>query len=222
MISGCTSAPRKLERMKSTSAFTAARLCCVPPWSTKRLPSFARLGMLARLHERGIRSEDVLENVLCVACRADAEDLERCPGRLDLRPQLVEDVDRVLDRIALRELVGLAEHVAVGREQNALGRRGPAVEADERLDRLAAPERRRGEFLGTVLTPERLEVFIRRAQTGAAGGRFLLEPAHVDVVFERGRAEISPHGRVLVLAELDRAERREVLRVLRRLDQGFR
>ena len=33
--------------MKSTSALTTARLYCVPPCSTKRVPSAARFGMLA-------------------------------------------------------------------------------------------------------------------------------------------------------------------------------
>jgi hypothetical protein len=47
MISGSTPAPRKFERMKSTSAFTAARLCWVPPCSTNLVPSLARFGMLA-------------------------------------------------------------------------------------------------------------------------------------------------------------------------------
>ena len=47
MISGFLPAARKLLWMKSTSAFTTAKLFCVPPCSTKREPSAARLGMLA-------------------------------------------------------------------------------------------------------------------------------------------------------------------------------
>src|ERR1700722_5050573 len=47
MISGFLPAARKLLLMKSTSAFTTAMLFCVPPCSTKRVPSAARFGMLA-------------------------------------------------------------------------------------------------------------------------------------------------------------------------------
>ena len=46
-ISGSWSCPLKLSRMKSTWAFTAARFRCVPPWSTKRVPSLARFGAFA-------------------------------------------------------------------------------------------------------------------------------------------------------------------------------
>ena len=47
IISGCRPAARKLFRIKSTSALTTARLFCVPPCNTNRVPSAARFGMLA-------------------------------------------------------------------------------------------------------------------------------------------------------------------------------
>src|SRR5262249_15447475 len=56
------------------------------------------------------------------------------------------------------------------------------------------------------------------AQTLAAGRSLLLEPPDVDVARERLRPQIPPDCIVLVLAELDRAERRKVLSVVRRLD----
>ena len=45
MTSALTSLPLKRDSMKSTCAFTAARLYCVPPCSRKRVPSAARFGI---------------------------------------------------------------------------------------------------------------------------------------------------------------------------------
>jgi len=47
VISGALPVPLKRSLMKSTCAFTAARLFCVPPCRMKRVPSSARLGILA-------------------------------------------------------------------------------------------------------------------------------------------------------------------------------
>ena len=65
--------------------------------------------------------EDVLENVFGVAGGADAEDFEGCSLALDLFAQLLEHLDGVLDRIAVGELVGLAEDLAVGSEHGCFG-----------------------------------------------------------------------------------------------------
>ncbi len=45
MTSAGTSLPLKRDSMKSTCAFTAARLYCVPPCSRKRVPMAERLGI---------------------------------------------------------------------------------------------------------------------------------------------------------------------------------
>ena len=44
---GCTSLPLKRDSMKSTCDLTAARLCWVPPCSTKLVPRLARFGIWA-------------------------------------------------------------------------------------------------------------------------------------------------------------------------------
>ena len=144
-----------------------------------------RLGMSHRLDECRVGRQHVLQNVFRVSGRAHAEHFERRPLRLDLFAQLVEDVDRVLDGIAFRELIGLAQHVAVGRQQHALGGGGPAIEADERRHLIAGGKCCRREPLGRVMTLEGLELFRRGAQTAPAGRRLLFQPTHIDVALER-------------------------------------
>ena len=141
--------------------------------------------MSHRLDECRVGRQHVLQNVLRVSGRAHAEHFERRPLRLDLFAQLVEDVDRVLDGISFRELIGLAQHVAVGRQQHALGGGGPAIEPDERRNLIAGGKCCRREPLGRVMTLEGLELFRRGAQTAPAGRRLLFQPTHIDVALER-------------------------------------
>ena len=63
-------------------------------------------------NERYIGVQDVFENILSIAGGGYPEHLHLGALRLDLSAQLLEHVDGVLDGIAARQLVGLAQHIA--------------------------------------------------------------------------------------------------------------
>src|SRR5262245_41008326 len=103
------------------------------------------------LDECNVRIEHIAEAVVGVSGGADAEYFHLRALRLDLSAQVLEVVDRVLDGVPVRELVGLAENIAVFGEKDGLGRGGSAVETDEAGDGASGLEGGRGEGLGTVL-----------------------------------------------------------------------
>src|SRR6185295_6526439 len=73
-------------------------------------------GVSDRLHNRYVRSQDVLEEVLAVAGdrqRADAHE----PGGADLPEQLLG----VLDGVSLRQGITTEEELPIGREDDRLG-----------------------------------------------------------------------------------------------------
>ena len=73
-----------------------------------------------RLDDVHVGAHALLEHVGRVAGRAEAHDLElRLLIDLDVVAELREELLRVLDRVALRELVGLAEDLAVSRSRRA-------------------------------------------------------------------------------------------------------
>ena len=71
------------------------------------------LSMRDRFHQRHVCVQHIFEDVFGVAGRSHAENLERRALALDLLAQLLEHLDRVLDRIAIRKLIGLAKNFAV-------------------------------------------------------------------------------------------------------------
>ena len=73
----------------------------------------AGLGVRDGLDERGVGADHVLQNVLGVAGGADAEDLQLGALIANLPIELLQHLDRVLDRVALRELIGLGEDAAL-------------------------------------------------------------------------------------------------------------
>jgi hypothetical protein len=80
-----------------------------------------RLGVSYGLYQCHICVKHVFQNVLGVAGGGDSQDLELGILRFDLSAQILEHLDRVLNRIAVRELIGLAENVAAIVEQHSLG-----------------------------------------------------------------------------------------------------
>ena len=76
-----------------------------------------RLGVRDGLDQRHVGVQHVFEDVLGVSGRADAQHFQLRALSFHLVAQVLEHLDRVLDRIAVRELVGLAENVAVFVEQ---------------------------------------------------------------------------------------------------------
>ena len=72
-----------------------------------------RLGVRHGFNQGDVGRQHALQNVLGVAGRAHAEDFQMRALRFNLLAQILEEVDRVLDRVALGELVGFREHLAV-------------------------------------------------------------------------------------------------------------
>ena len=100
----------------------------------------------------------------------------------DLLGNFGDDFLGVLDRIAARKLVSLAEDVAVLVDQHGLGRGGATVDADEAFDHLSGREGGRDEFLLGVAALEVVELFRRfRQRLGAALLGFFLDTAFGDV-----------------------------------------
>ena len=103
----------------------------------------------------------LFEHVGRVAGRAEAHHLELGALIGDERLELREELLRVLDRVALRELVGLAEDLAVlVVDDDGLARRRAAVEADDGADLLARLERRRDELRDLVELAEVVELLL--------------------------------------------------------------
>ena len=172
--------------------------------------------------QRHVGFEHVFQHVLGVAGGADSEHLQRRALRFDLLAQRREHVDGVLDRIAVGKLVRLAEHIAGIGEQHGFGGSRAAVDADESSDHRAGRKGRALEPGDRVLLLEFPSSSSDALSPAAAGLCFLRLPAYRDVVFQTLGADVNADVGVFILAELDCAECRKVLRVLRNLDQIFR
>ena len=98
-----------------------------------------RLRVRDGLHQRHVRAQHLAENVLGVAGRAHAENLQpRAAIHFHLSAQIAKHLNRVRNRIALGEPIGLGQHLAARRQQHGLGGGGAAVQADEGFHLLAA------------------------------------------------------------------------------------
>jgi hypothetical protein len=172
--------------------------------------------------QRRISLQDVLQDVFRIAGRADAQHFERGACRLYLPTQAVEHVDGVLDRVPLRQLIDLAEDVAVGGQQDRLGGRRTAVEADEAANNLAALEGRGRESLRLVRLAEGDQLLLGFTEPLATRCRLLRFTTLGDVVLEAGAPDVAANRALLIARELHRTERGEVLRVGGHLDQRFR
>ena len=86
-------------------------------------------------NQRHIRLENVFENVFRVAGRRNTQHFEFCVLAFDLPAPTLEHIDRVLDRIAVRELVRLAEDRAVFIEENRFCGSRSTVDSDEAAHR---------------------------------------------------------------------------------------
>ena len=80
-----------------------------------------RFGVRDGLDQGHVSLENIFQNVFGIAGGGDPENFEFRVLVFHLGPQALEHFDRVLDRIAVRELVGLAENRAVFVEQYRLG-----------------------------------------------------------------------------------------------------
>ena len=171
------------------------------------------------LDDRRVGPEHVVEDVLGVAGRADAEDLELAALRLDLLPEIGEELLGVDDRVALGELVDLAEDLAALAEENRLRGGRAAVDADVGADRRLGGEGLGLEARRLVLLEEALELLGGLREAGPPRLLLLDELALGQVPLELLRAGVDADVIVLGLAVLDRADRRVVLGVVRDEDQ---
>ena len=175
-----------------------------------------------RFDQRNVRIENIAKDIFCVAGGTDAEHFHFCALRLHLLAQLVEHLDRVLNRIAIRQLIGLAENLAVLAQQDSFGRSGTAVDSNKSRHYLSRRKSRRDELLPAVSRPKLLQFIAAGDQTLAAGDSFLLGAAVLDVPAQFFGAEIPAHFPLFVLAKLNRSKGCEVLRIFGNLDQIFR
>ena len=115
----------------------------------------AGFGVRHGLHQRGVGADHVLQNVLGVAGGADAQNLQLHALVANLAVELLQHLDRVFDRVALRKLVGLGQNAAlvILRDQHGLGGSGSAVDAHEPFHHFARLEGGGVELLGAGTWP---------------------------------------------------------------------
>ena len=141
-----------------------------------------RLGVGHGLDQRYVCMQNIFQDVLGIAGRGYAQHFEFGALRFHLSAQVFKHFDGVLNRIAVRKLVGLAQDGAVFIEQHRLGRRGTSVNADEASDCAAFLKSCRREFLTAIGFLEDRKVLRLLHQSLAARFRLLLLPAKFDVL----------------------------------------
>src|SRR5262249_48881300 len=113
-----------------------------------------------RLDDVDVGTHALLEHVSGVARRSESDALENGALILDVGAKLQEQLLRVLDGVALRELVGLAYDGALLVDEHRFRGGGTAVEADDGADRLSALELHRGELGDGVDLLELLDLVV--------------------------------------------------------------
>src|SRR6185437_3614991 len=164
----------------------------------------------------------VLQDVLGVAGGAHAQNLDGCSLVGHLFGNFADDLLRVLNRIALRELVGLAQDVAVPVHQHRFGGGGAAIYADEAFYYLPRLERSGHKFLLGVLLFEGFQFVGCLGQgLGAALLGFLDSATFGDIPLQLFVAQVHAHAGIFLFAELNRANAGKILGVIRRAHQVF-
>src|ERR1700723_3702938 len=178
--------------------------------------------MCDRLHQSDVGIQNILKNVFCVAGSANTQNLERRTLRFDLHSKLLEYFNRILNRIAVRKLVGLAKNVPFFFEHGSFGRSRPCINSDETGDDLPWIKLCRVKLLLRVGRLEGYKLSILRNETFAPGSCFFLCTTIVNVVEKLFGAEIAAHPRLFLFSEFDRSQRCKVLRIVGYFDQLFR
>ena len=127
-----------------------------------------RLRVRHGFHQRHIRVQHILQNVLGVTRRAHAQQFHRGALRFHLLLQVGEHLHGVFQGIALGKLVALHHHLALVIHQDGLGGSGAAVDAHEGLDVLTGLEGVGNKFLGLVALLEFREFVFRFVKSAAA------------------------------------------------------
>src|SRR5580704_419793 len=180
------------------------------------------LGVGNGFDKRHVSVQNVSQNILGIASSRDAQNLEFGVLLLHLGAQVLEHLDGVLDRIAIRELVRLAQDVTVFTKQDGLGGSRAAIDADKASDRASLLKDGRRELLAAVSFLEHVEFGGFLNQSFAAGLGFLFLASEIDVVDQLVIAAVATDAVVFAFAEFNSSERGEVLRILRDLDQVLR
>ena len=141
-----------------------------------------RLGVRHGLHQRHVGMQNIFQNVFRIAGRGDAQHFQLGALRFHLPAQVLEHLNRVLNRIAVRELIGLAEDVAVFIQQHRLGRSRAAIDADKAADRLPFWNAAGVNFFRRYASLKTSSSSGFSDQALAAGLRLFLLPSELDVV----------------------------------------
>src|ERR1700730_17337078 len=179
-------------------------------------------GVRHGLDERDVRFQNIFQNIFRVARGGDTENFHFCVLLLKLAAKVFEHLDGVLNRIAVRELVGFAEDVAIFVKKNGFRRRGPAIDADETADGLAALEGRRNKFFAAIFLVEGGKFIRALHQTRAAGFGLLFLASEFDVMDELVESLVTTDTIFFALPKFDGTKGGKILSVLRNLDEFFR
>src|ERR1700733_671487 len=178
--------------------------------------------MCDRLDQSDVGVQNILENVFGVTGSANTQNLERRTLRFDLDSKLLEYLNRVLNRITIRKLVGLAKNGPFFVEHGSFGRRRSCINSDETGDNLPRKKLCRVKLLLRIGRLERNKLSVLRYQTLTPSGCLFLCTTIVDVVKKLFGAEIATHPRLFVFSKFNRSQRCKVLSIVGYFDQLLR
>jgi hypothetical protein len=181
------------------------------------------------LDDRRVERQGLFQDPLGVARRTGADDLHVRTLIGGPPVELSQDSLRVLERVARREHVDAAQELSRLVEQHGLGGGGAAVDAQVGAHRLARLELPGLEHGHRVLLDELPLLLLAADQRRPAlsAARELVDPVLLDELveaLERARIVDRVHGvrpriPALVIAVVNGADGREVLRILRAVDE---
>src|SRR5207249_7747143 len=126
-------------------------------------------------------SDLVFQNVLCVTRRSYPQHFQPRILGFHLLAQVLKHFDGVLDWIAVRELIGLAQNVAFFVQQNSFRGCGTSIDSYKAGDRRATLEIGRHEFLPPVRLLESLQFGLIFDQTTRTRLGLLFLPTVLDL-----------------------------------------
>ena len=154
-------------------------------------------------HQRYVRFEHVFQDVFCISGSSHPENFHPRILCFHLLAQVLEHLDRVLNRVAIRELIGLAKDVAALVQQDSLRGGGTTVDSNKSRHSSAALEVGRHEFLATVGLLERFQLGLIFDETTRTRLGLLFLPTVLDVMNQLIVAAIAAHAVIFSFAEFD-------------------
>jgi hypothetical protein len=172
-----------------------------------------------RLDQGHVGAQHVAQQVLRVARGSRSENLGPHSARVEVVAELADDFDHVLDRIAPREPVGLRQQLGVGSDQDRLGGRRATVDSQEGAHNSSVRGPRRRPVRSGIAGQELVALGGRRYERRNAQPAPRRLAVGFDAAGERIGPRVETDRRALAASVLDRADRAEVLGVLRQRDQ---